>query len=152
MSLNDNVSVMSKCVWLLLLATNVLKYNITVLPLNIERRVGTKADGDEAAECEKSFVQITQDLTGTVLPSGAKVFSVQIINLCPRDCPIAKLHVSCGDFKSEIFIPSGVFTRVGVNDCLVNGGNVMGVSDFVAFDYANIVPFPLEVSSLQCLA
>ncbi|KAI4323102.1 hypothetical protein L6164_022734 [Bauhinia variegata] len=119
---------------------------IGLLALAINGNVGVKAGA-----CEKSYVEIIQGPTGATLPSGAKVFSVQILNECPTDCKISELYLSCGQFSSEKLIPPTIFKRVGDDQCLVNNGMPIAAGSVVSFEYANKNQFPLQVSSLRCI-
>ena len=108
------------------------------------------AGGGDSGDCLKDYIQVIQGTTGN-LPSGTPIFSVQIINECPRDCSIAQIHLSCDSFASELLINPMIFRKLGSNDCLVNNGKPLANGAVISFEYASSARFPLAVSSLTCL-
>ncbi|XP_050287593.1 TPD1 protein homolog 1-like [Quercus robur] len=106
--------------------------------------------GGDSGDCLKDYIQVIQGTTGN-LPSGTPIFSVQIINECPRDCSIAQIHLSCDSFASELLINPMIFRKLGSNDCLVNNGKPLANGAVISFKYASSAQFPLAVSSLTCL-
>ncbi|KAK9999292.1 hypothetical protein SO802_018895 [Lithocarpus litseifolius] len=106
-------------------------------------------NGGDSGGCLKDYIQIIQGTTGN-LPSGTPIFSVQIINECPRNCSLAQIHLSCDSFASELLINPMIFRKLGSNDCLVNNGKPLA-NGAISFEYASSAQFPLAVSSLTCL-
>ncbi|KAF7836597.1 TPD1 protein-like protein 1-like [Senna tora] len=145
MSLNTKVLVIALYFGLLMLAVNAMTPDTSSFLGGVMRG----RELGEARECKREYVSITQGPMGS-LPSGSPLYSVQILNQCASNCKIAQLHLNCGPFTSEKFVPPSIFKRVANNDCLVNNGNPIGFGSAVSFQYANSHQFPLQVSSLQC--
>ena len=77
--------------------------------------------GTRAQECSKNDIAVTQGKLGGQ-SNGIPIFEVQITNTCAKGCPIADIHLSCGEFTSATLINPMIFRRLAINDCLVNNG------------------------------
>ncbi|CAN1260112.1 TPD1 protein homolog 1 [Linum perenne] len=99
--------------------------------------------------CSKEDIVINQGSTDP-LPNGIPAFSVQILNVGLSGCSISNIHVTCGWFSSYRLVNPSLFRRLNYDDCLVNDGHPLPPTSSLSFDYANISPYPLSVSSVSC--
>ncbi|KAL6197817.1 hypothetical protein ACLB2K_027610 [Fragaria x ananassa] len=120
---------------------------------------GGGGDGDGSSDggdmnrvgtgCSKDDITIFQGETAP-LPNGIPAYTVQIVNMCVSGCSISDIHINCGWFSSARLVNPRVFRRMDYNDCLVNDGQPLGPGQTLSFQYANIFPYPLSVSSAAC--
>lgn len=111
------------------------------------------ADGGDANrigdECSKDDIAISQGTTSPLF-NGIPSYTVRILNECASDCYMCNIHVNCGWFSSARLVNPEIFQRIAYNDCLVNGGEPLGPGESIYFEYSNIMPYQLTVSSADC--
>lgn len=99
-------------------------------------------------ECSENFVAVSQ-AEATRWLGGMPSYSVTITNTC-ASCAVSDVHVSCGEFGSAKLVDPSSFRRVTAGDCLVGGGGAMQPGESISFDYSNMYPYDLDVSSVSC--
>ncbi|RWR79543.1 TPD1 protein 1B-like protein [Cinnamomum micranthum f. kanehirae] len=102
-----------------------------------------------AGDCRPNEVEIFQSPSGY---TGGHVpkYTVQITNMAAKVSSVHDIHVACGEFSSTMQVDPKVFLRLQNNDCLVKDGGEMKVGEIISFDYANILPYKLVTSSVEC--
>ncbi|KAK1279947.1 hypothetical protein QJS04_geneDACA003142 [Acorus gramineus] len=75
-----------------------------------------------ADNCAISNVVLHQGAAGT-LPSGIPKYSVEILNVSPKNTTVMNVHIKCGWFASYNLVNPSIFRRLAHDDCLVNNGS-----------------------------
>ncbi|KAL4196047.1 hypothetical protein AMTRI_Chr04g244080 [Amborella trichopoda] len=75
-------------------------------------------------------------------------YTVHVANLSFQT--VTNVHLNCGNFSSATKINPSIFKRLQPGDCLVNGGGAIKPGEIVAFDYTNILPYSLSLSTADC--
>ncbi|KAF8666902.1 hypothetical protein HU200_053430 [Digitaria exilis] len=103
--------------------------------------VGDRKTAASPVECSEEFVAVCQAEASRWL-GGMPSYSVTITN--------TDVHVSCGEFGSAKLVDPTSFRLVTAGDCLVSGGGAMQPGESVSFDYSNMYPYHLDVTSVSC--
>lgn len=105
--------------------------------------------GEGAPSCSINDILVDQGATEP-LPNGIPTYTVEVQNVCVSGCSISNIHLSCGWFSSARLVDPSIFRRVGYDDCLINGGELLSPGETLSFQYANTFMYPLYVSSVAC--
>ncbi|CAK9328930.1 unnamed protein product [Citrullus colocynthis] len=99
----------------------------------------------EVEGCSNRDISISQSKDST---SGIPKFIVQITNTClSLDCAPSDIHLHCGWFASAKIVNPSIFKRIFYDDCLVNGGKPLKISQTIRFTYSNSFMYPLTFKS-----
>ena len=60
------------------------------------------------------------------------------------------VHVSCGNFASAKLVNPMVFCEISPSDCLLKNGDKLHPGEVISFEYANILPFRLNITRVRC--
>ncbi|KAK1312023.1 hypothetical protein QJS10_CPA07g00699 [Acorus calamus] len=108
-----------------------------------------KAINATTDDCAISDVVVQQGAAGK-LPNGIPRYSVEILNMSPKNTTVMDVHIKCGWFASYNLVDPSIFRRLAHDDCLVNNGQPILAGQAIGFSYSNTFSYPMTVSVVAC--
>ncbi|XP_022138822.1 protein TAPETUM DETERMINANT 1-like [Momordica charantia] len=96
--------------------------------------------------CSNRDISISQSKDST---AGIPQYIVQIANTCLSECAPSEIRLHCGWFASAKIVNPRIFKRMFYDDCLVNGGKPLNISETIRFTYSNSFMYPLRFKSAK---